>query len=379
MITQPLRILMTHWDGGGNLPPQRALARELQRRGHDVHVLTHNTLAGVVAADGGTFHTLDTASQHDPAQMRSSDEAKAFTQQHVCSSAAIPVDFLNVHAALCPDVCLIDGMLITTINEAIERGLFFAVIHHGAWNPRGSKLLNSVAAALPGRAAGSTFYTLLDQVPLVLAASYPEFGTEPNVAPHIHFVGPIREPIAAAAWPRRFPDRPFVLVSLSSIFQQQDAMLQRLCDALAPLPLEVLVTTGRGIAPEALAISGCVEAHSFVSHDAVLPSVDLTVTHAGLGTLMYSVGAGVPCLCVPNGRDQDGNAAHLVEMGLGLILSPAATPAEIRDTVMGMISDGSLTAACRSFAARVTRFGDLTRAADLIMEYHGRLGNLPRS
>src|SRR4051794_37537857 len=32
----PLRVLMVYWDGGGNLPPQRALARELTRRGHDV-------------------------------------------------------------------------------------------------------------------------------------------------------------------------------------------------------------------------------------------------------------------------------------------------------------------------------------------------------
>jgi hypothetical protein len=158
--------------------------------------------------------------------------------------------------------------------------------------------LNSFAAALPGRAAGSAFYGLLDRVPLVLATSYANFGSQLDVAPHIHFVGPLREPVAPAPWPRRFPDRPFVLVSLSSIFQEQDATLQRICDALAPLPLEVLVTTGRGIAPEALAVSGCVEAQSFVPHDAVLPSVDLVVTHAGLGTSMYSAGTGVPCLCL---------------------------------------------------------------------------------
>jgi len=36
----PLRVLMAYWDGGGNLPPQRSLARELKRRRHDVHVLT---------------------------------------------------------------------------------------------------------------------------------------------------------------------------------------------------------------------------------------------------------------------------------------------------------------------------------------------------
>ena len=50
---KPMRVLMVHWDGGGNMPPQRALARELKRRGHDIHVLTHNTLAETVIKDGG--------------------------------------------------------------------------------------------------------------------------------------------------------------------------------------------------------------------------------------------------------------------------------------------------------------------------------------
>jgi len=46
-------------DGGGNVPPQRALARELKRRGHDVHVITHDTQAESVVADGGTASRVE--------------------------------------------------------------------------------------------------------------------------------------------------------------------------------------------------------------------------------------------------------------------------------------------------------------------------------
>jgi MGT family glycosyltransferase len=219
---------------------------------------------------------------------------------------------------------------------------------------------------LPGIAAGSTFFGLLDHAPLVLATSYPEFGTEPSTAPHVHFVGPIREPVAHGPWPRRSPDRPFVLVSLSSMFQQQETTLRNICEAVSALPIEVLVTTGRGIAPAALAVSGDVEARSFVPHDAVLPSVDLVVTHAGCGTLMFSAGAGKPSLCLPNGRDQNDNAARMEALGLGRALSPDAGPAEIGGAVMDMLADETLHAASRAFAAGVSRFGDLARAADLI-------------
>jgi len=115
-----------------------------------------------------------------------------------------------------------------------------------------------------------------------------------------------------------------------------------------------------------LSVSGGVEARSFVPHDAVLPSVDLVVTHAGFGTLMYSAGAGKPTLCLPNGRDQNDNAARVQALGLGRTLSPDAPPAAISGAVMDMLGDETLRAASRSFASGVSRFGELTRAADLI-------------
>lgn len=359
---------MAHWDGSGNIPPQRALARELNRRGHDVHVLSHDSLAEAVIADGGRFHALPSAPQWNPAQPRTDEEEGAFVVQNVVGSSAFAADFLVVRDAVRPDICLIDAMLISTLNVAIERRVPFAAINHIAWIREGgcAGFLNSIMATLPGAAAGSTFFDLLERAPLVLATSYPEFGTQRKTASHIHFVGPIREPVAHDPWPRRSPDRPFVLVSLSSMFQGQESTLRNICEAVSVLPIEALVTTGRGIAPNALPVSAGVEARSFVPHDAVLPSVDLVVTHAGFGTLMYSAGAGKPSLCLPNGRDQNDNAARAEALGLGRTLSPDAPPAAISGAVMDMLGDAGLRAASRSFASGVSRFGELTHAAELI-------------
>jgi hypothetical protein len=187
---------MAHWDGGGNGPPQRALARELARRGHDVHVLTHGSLAGAVAADGGKFHALATTPQWDPAQPRTGEEEGAFVVQNIVGSSAFAADFFAVRDEVHPDFCLIDAMLVSTVNLAIERDLPFAAINHIAWITEGgcAGFLNSITATLPGPAAGSTFFELLERAPLVLATSYREFATPPDFGPHIHFVGPIREP-----------------------------------------------------------------------------------------------------------------------------------------------------------------------------------------
>jgi UDP:flavonoid glycosyltransferase YjiC (YdhE family) len=363
-----LRVLMAHWDGAGNLPPQRALARELNRRGHDVHVLTHDSVAGAVAADGGKFHALATAPQWDPARPRTGEEEGAFVVQHVVGSPAFAADFLAVHDAVQPDICVIDAMLASTVNLAVERELPFAAVNHTAWIREGActGFLNSITAALPGPGAGSTFYELLERAPLVLAASYRDFGAQADFRSHIHFVGPIREPVPHRPWPRRHPDRPLVLVSLSSMYQGQEPTLRNICQALSALPIDALVTTGRGIAPESLPSSANLEVRSFVPHDEVLPSADLVVTHAGFGTLMYSAGAGKPVLCLPNGRDQNDNAARAEALGLGRALSPQAPPDEIATAITSMLGDPALRGASRSFAAGVSRFGDLARAADLV-------------
>jgi UDP:flavonoid glycosyltransferase YjiC (YdhE family) len=150
------------------------------------------------------------------------------------------------------------------------------------------------------------------------------------------------------------------------MFQGQESTLRNICEAVSVLPIEVLVTTGRGIAPDALSVSSDVDVRSFVPHDTVLPSADLVVTHAGLGTLMYSAGAGKPTLCLPNGRDQNDNAARVEALGLGRTLSPDSPPAAISSAVMNMLGDEALRAASRSFASSVSRFGELTRAAELI-------------
>jgi UDP:flavonoid glycosyltransferase YjiC (YdhE family) len=81
---------------------------------------------------------------------------------------------------------------------------------------------------------------------------------------------------------------------------------------------------------------------------------------------MYSAGAGKPTLCLPNGRDQNDNAARMEALGLGRTLAPDAPPAAISGAIMDMLGDAGLRAASRSFAAGVSRFGDLTHAADLI-------------
>ena len=105
-------------------------------------------------------------------------------------------------------------------------------------------------------------------------------------------------------------ERPLLLVSLSTTYMGQQRLAERLLQAIAPLPVRALFTTGPALDLSALDIPSNTRVASFVPHAAVLPHASLAVTHAGFGTVQAALGVGVPLVCIPDGRDQPDNAAQ---------------------------------------------------------------------
>lgn len=65
-----MKILFVIVDGGGNLPPQLAVARALQARGADVHVLGHHGIGDRVRAAGLPFEPFTAGRAFDPTVQR---------------------------------------------------------------------------------------------------------------------------------------------------------------------------------------------------------------------------------------------------------------------------------------------------------------------
>ena len=61
--------LFAIWAGGGNVPPQLAIARRLVARGHEVRVLAPESLRATVERTGAAFEPYVRAPQHDEARM----------------------------------------------------------------------------------------------------------------------------------------------------------------------------------------------------------------------------------------------------------------------------------------------------------------------
>jgi UDP:flavonoid glycosyltransferase YjiC (YdhE family) len=88
------------------------------------------------------------------------------------------------------------------------------------------------------------------------------------------------------------------------------------------------------------------------------------VTHAGHGTVIKSLAAGVPVVAIPLGRDQLDNAARVVHHGAGLRLKPKASAEAIATAVRRVIDEPSFRANAQRLADAIAVETAEDRAAE---------------
>ena len=137
---------------------------------------------------------------------------------------------------------------------------------------------------------------------------------------------------------------------MSSIYQDQIDMLQRIAQALERLPVRAIVTTGRAVDPAEIQAGANVEVLPAAPHGQVLREASVVVTHAGHGTVLKSLAAGVPLVCIPMGRDQRDNTVRVLRLGAGIRLSKKATAAQIAAAVAEILERPQYKVAAQRFA-----------------------------
>lgn len=368
-------VLSITWDGAGNLPPQRALLRALRSRGYAVRMLASPSVRRNVERDGVEFVPVEGVRRYDSLEAMAPEEEFPFVLEHVWFAKPFGTELCAAIERFRPDALLVDICLVHALAAARASGLPTAVVGHfpyqllvGPFAPvvePWMAAVNAYAGEL-GLAPFPSLRALVESHAAVLIPTYRQFDEVEDLAPNVTHVGPLRTPASGAAWPRRTPGRPLVLVALSTSAQHQAPLLQRLCDALGALDVEAVVTTGPAVAPASLRAAPNTTLVEFVPHDEVLPSASLLVTHAGHGTVMAGAMYGVPMLCLPMGRDQPFIADRVTRLGLGSVLGLDAGVAELRGAVTAMLGDRALATRVRDFARSVEDHPGLPDATMLL-------------
>lgn len=413
-VRQPVHYLFVLWDGGGNVPPQLALARRLTERGHHVRILAPHTLRSRIEAVGCQFVPLREAPEHDSSS-RTKDLLRDWEARTSMGAASLVRDRLifgtasgyasDVTAAIAderPDVVVTDYLLLGGYIAAERAGISLAALVHtvypfpapgmppygmgfqpakGApgrardtlfapvfrrfYNARLNNL-NDVRAAMDLRPLTSVFTQFAHASRLLVLTSEAFDFPADSLPANVRYVGPqLDDPAWLAPWepaPSEGANLPLVLVSLSTTYQQQGDVVRRVVAALADLPVRGLVTLGPALDGKALPLPPNVRAEPYAPHVLVCPHADLVITHGGHGTVITALNAGVPLVCLPMGRDQADNAARVVWRGAGVRCSSKAGVTTLRQAVQQVLGQPRFRESARRIATGIARDGGPAQA-----------------
>jgi UDP:flavonoid glycosyltransferase YjiC (YdhE family) len=133
----------------------------------------------------------------------------------------------------------------------------------------------------------------------------------------------------------------------------QADLVRHACAALEPAGIDGLLTLGLALEPAIATRFRGIELMNWADHDALLPDVDMVVTHGGLGTTLRSLAHGKPLLVLPLGRDQHFNARRVAELGVGIHLPADAPPERISEALTRLVSHPGFGAAAQQAAVRI--------------------------
>lgn len=215
--------------------------------------------------------------------------------------------------------------------------------------------------------------------PLMLVTTAEPFEyPHPDWSPRIRMIGALTwEPaVDRPAWLETI-EKPAVLVTTSSEYQADEALLRAALQGLANEPFSVVATVpaAESGSPGADRSSGTegfgelpanARVERFVPHGLVLERAAVAITHGGMGSTQKALSKGVPVVVVPFGRDQHEVAARVVAADAGVKLSPKKlTPDSLRGAVREALgkADGA-----RRVAAGYVRAGGAVAGVDALEE-----------
>ena len=259
---------------------------------------------------------------------------------------------LNVEAMLAPlEQAIDEWQPDLVLREPNEYASAIAAERHGIPHAR---VAISLAIAEEGALAFAT-PALEDVQPGIVdaIAASPYLTCFPESLDRAHF--PVRrfhDPGLDAApqplpdwWPGN--DAPLVYLTFGSVaaaFQSAADAYRHALDALADLPVRVLLTIGRELELGLPPPNAHVE--QWVPQADVLACASLVVCHGGSGTTMGALAAGLPLVVVPLFADQPFNAVRVAAVGAGVVSSVET----IRREVERVLGNGAYADAARRVA-----------------------------
>ena len=156
-----------------------------------------------------------------------------------------------------------------------------------------------------------------------------------------------------------------IYLSLGSLGSADVELMQRLVDVLARTTHRVIVS--KGPLADQITLHDNQAGEAFLPQPAILPMVDLVITHGGNNTVTEAFHHGKPMIVLPLFWDQVDNAQRVHETGFGRRLSTYGFKArELTSAIDRLLKDRQLSERLAAMSSRIKSTSGTVRAADLI-------------
>ncbi len=160
-------------------------------------------------------------------------------------------------------------------------------------------------------------------------------------------------------------DSGLIYLSLGSLGSADVGLMQRLVDVMGRTRHRVIVS--KGPLGDQIRLAENMTGADFLPQPAILPLVDLVITHGGNNTVTEAFHNGKPMIVLPLFWDQVDNAQRIDETGFGLRLPTYEfEAAELTGAVDRLLADRTLKARLSTISKRLQASRGTIRAADLI-------------
>ncbi|WP_321162562.1 glycosyltransferase [Nostoc sp. KVJ3] len=186
-----------------------------------------------------------------------------------------------------------------------------------------------------------------------------------------HFTGPYQDISGREHIPfpyEKLTEQPLIYASLGTLQNRQHYIFRYIAEACADLDVQLVISLGGSNCSELLQeMPGSLLVVNYAPQLELLKKATITITHAGLNTVLESLSNSVPMLAIPIANDQLGIAARLVWTGVGEVvqLSQLSIP-RLRSTIQKLMTEDVYKKNASKLQIAINRAGGVIRAADIV-------------